>query len=360
MTHENKENQQAPLNERGNVVLDRMEEFLETDVAPLYGRLKSSIRRAEAQRRKKITWMVAAITIPAVLLIAVGRVFLPDYFSGNDASPLTIASGDVILTMFDGSPIVIDQSVLNGRIARQESIDIVRRDGALMLETDSPDAGTEESAPMYSTLVIPKGRTFDIILGDGTHVWLNAESRLRFPVGNKGGERRVYLEGEAYFEVTKDANRPFIVETAAQTLDVLGTKFNISAYPDQVEVYTSLVEGSVSLMSKPDRAETMLQPGQQARLREGGYEIGTFDVSRISSWRNGIFELNERLDRIFVRLSRLYDIEYQFDNAETAALMLMGDLPVDEHIDRTLRVIESSGPISIERKGNTIKIRQKR
>lgn len=134
-----------------------------------------------------------------------------------------------------------------------------------------------------------------MILADGTHVWLNADTRLRYPACFNTDERRVYLEGEAYFQVTKDTAHPFRVESEAQVVEVLGTQFNVYAYGHEERTYTTLVEGKVAVTASASGQHVQLMPGQQASLGRQGGEIvvGEVNIQQVVDWKNGMFVFDD-------------------------------------------------------------------
>lgn len=325
-----------------------------TDTDGLRRRVNATIAR---NRRKKLRLRMMASAAAILLLVVAGGVWLQTGRKNGDA--IVRVSDDVVLTLPDGSQVILGHSAGTELIAEQDNVAIIHDGGRLLCKRSEEDATTQ--ATIFNNVTVPKGSRFDIVLEDGTRVWLNADSRLRFPTGFAGGERRVYLEGEAYFDVTQDVARPFVVETPQQTLQVLGTEFNIYAYPDEAVIYTTLVTGSVALSSKATGAETKLEPGHQARLSDGGYSVGRVNVDEVSAWREGMFVFDgNTLELVFRKLSHWYDFEYSFDDARTSALLLVGEMPMYDDIERILKLIESSGQVDIERKGKKIHVRMKR
>lgn len=195
------------------------------------------------------------------------------------------------------------------------------------------NARKEEVRPMevmYNTLEVPRGGEYDLVLEDGTRVWLNADSRLKYPVVFPGSERRVMLEGEAYFEVARDTNRPFLVETGVQSLRVLGTAFNVCAYPDEPDIYTTLVHGSVALSTGGQGHECVLVPGEQAvcHVHNGSFTVGKVDVSQVAAWKKGLFVFeNQNLEQIMLKLARWYNVTVFFRNEAAKTIEFRGNLP---------------------------------
>ena len=298
---------------------------------------------------------LAGYAASLAVLIGLGALIITRLNGGEEV--ITRVTNDVVLTLPDGSEITLDASTENSLIVRQEDAAITRKEGRLIAEKYGETVRVEQK---WATVEVPKGTLFDMQLEDGTKVWLNAHSRMRFPIVFSGGERRVYLEGEAYFDVASDAEIPFFVETPTQTLRVLGTEFNIRTYDDLRAVYTTLVNGRVELSSKATDSKIVLEPGYQAQLSDasGDYVVAMADLQTIGLWRERVIVFGgNTLDRIFADLSRWYDITYHFETPRLAKLQLFGEVPIYENIDRILKQIETAGQVSIERSKNSITIK---
>lgn len=219
------------------------------------------------------------------------------------------------------------------------------------------------SAIRINSLVTPRGGEFKIVLEDGTEVWLNAESRLKYPETFGDGDRHVSVEGEAYFKVAKNPQHPFYVETAGQRVRVVGTEFNVNVYPEAANVTTTLVKGSIAL--KPvngNVGELMPTPGHQATFDKQARTatVKAVDTGIMTSWRNGkfVFE-NQTLGQIMLTLSRWYDVEYQFIDKSLATTEFMGSVPRYGEFSEVLQILEASGGIRFRQKGKKIIIARK-
>lgn len=205
----------------------------------------------------------------------------------------------------------------------------------------APPGGT--AAVLYNTLSAPRGGQFPFVLEDGTRVWLNAASSLRFPTAFTGDKREVYLEGEAYFEVAPDAHKTFLVNTGGEQIQVLGTDFNVNAYTDEPEIKTTLVSGSVKIIR--EQASTLLQPGEIASIREDGKISRTLDEAAADAsvaWRNGYFSFEEDdIQTVMRQISRWYDVEIRYDGPPTKAVF-GGDIGRDLTLMQVLKVLEKS------------------
>ncbi len=333
-------------NQREELSLVLMEEYRNTEVDSLYADVKKTIRR---HRRLRVLTRVAAVVVP--LFATAGALW---WFSGGeDATGTGVRfEGSAVLTIDGGHQIVLGRPAGRHLVAQSDGVSIINGEDGLSYERT--ETGTQ--AELYSTLSVPKGITFPLTLEDGSSVWLNADSRLRFPSAFGGEQRRVYLEGEAYFEVEPDSARPFIVETAGQTVTVTGTAFNIYAYPGEAGTYTTLLSGGVEL-NYGDRSVT-LRPGQQARLTNEGMSIVEVKTDDVTMWKDGIFLFSDTtLENVFVRLARWYDIDFVFDDPAAAHEVLMGNLPVYDEIDPLLNIIEMMGKVAVDREGRIVHIK---
>jgi ferric-dicitrate binding protein FerR (iron transport regulator) len=236
--------------------------------------------------------------------------------AGIKKTPQDIAPGGnkAVLTLADGSTIILD-SAQNGLIAEQDKIAIKKsEDGKLVY--DSKDAVTEV---YYNTISTPKGGQYQLTLSDGSKIWMNAASALRFPTAFTGSERMVELDGEAYFEVVKNVLKPFIVKSKnGITIQVLGTHFNMMAYNEEKETKATLIEGLIKVSNGASVA--MLKPGQQALAATGNTNDPVridkdADVDEAIAWKNGIFQFNNAdLKTVMRQIARWYDVEVGYDD----------------------------------------------
>lgn len=231
--------------------------------------------------------------------------------------------------------------------------------------TEIKAAATENSRETTELcLDVPRGGEFKIMLEDSTVVWLNSESTLRYPEVFSDTNRRVQLSGEAYFEVKKDTKRPFLVESDGQTVRVLGTEFNIKAYPDDNLTYTTLESGSIALYSA-DRTsgELIISPGHQSLLDRNKRQIDTKTVRTdvITSWRHGRFVFQDLpLKAIMKDLSRWYDFEYEFTDPKVGDIVFIGSIPRYSDFATAAAILEESGGIRFEITDSKVRIAKKR
>ena len=197
-----------------------------------------------------------------------------------------------------------------------------------------------------------------IYLADGSEVWLNCGSELRYPVKFVGNERRVYLRGEAFFEVKKATEWPFIVETEHMHIQVTGTRFNVKSYPEEEIVHTTLLEGAVTVTGPENKIRAFrLLPSQQFSLDKltGQIEVKEVDTRLYTDWTEGMFVFRkQRLEEVMNTLARWYDIEVFYSGADVRNLRLSANLGRYDHIDTILELIRAMDKVVVDRKGNVI------
>ncbi|SMC44214.1 FecR family protein [Pedobacter africanus] len=215
------------------------------------------------------------------------------------------------------------------------------------------------------TLVTPRGGTYQVTLPDGTHVWLNAASSLTYSAALKerGAVRRVKLSGEAYFEVAKDKTRPFVVETAGQSLEVLGTHFNVNAYTDESGIRTTLLEGSVRvtpvLSSRADAKDLnaiTLKPGQQSLVTgSAGIKVKEVDVELAVAWKNGLFTYsNTTMDEVMRQVARWYNVTVAYQEPELKNKKLSGSVTRYDNLSALLKALEYTAGVKFKIEGQQV------
>ncbi|NQX42572.1 protein of unknown function [Pedobacter steynii] len=232
--------------------------------------------------------------------------------NGVDLQP---GKHQAILTLANGSQIALE-GLQKGRFASEAGVILEKsEDGQISYKLKNKVTSVKEKLLYYNTITTPKGGLYQVILPDGTKVWLNAASSLKYPVQFASQERRVTLTGEAYFEVSKRKAQPFVVNTDQQTVKVLGTHFNINSYPDYRQTSTTLLEGrvSVSALARPLTSK-ILEPGQQAQLRGAEITLGEVNTEAVMAWKRNLFSFNEAdLKTIMMEFSRWYDVPVYFE-----------------------------------------------
>lgn len=213
----------------------------------------------------------------------------------------------------------------------------------------------------YNTLVIPRGGQFNLTLADGTQVWLNAGSTLKYPTAFVGNDRTVELNGEAFFEVTKDRDKPFRVISGGQIVQVLGTSFNISSYEEESSIYTTLVEGKVNVyLEKEPKKQRVLSPNQQSVVVKGENTIEQrqVDVSEYISWKEGWFYFKEKpLEAIMLDMARWYDVSVQFESEEAKKRPFTGKIRRYENLEDALKLLEKTREVKFKIERRTVIIK---
>jgi transmembrane sensor len=210
----------------------------------------------------------------------------------------------------------------------------------------------------YTTMNTPIGGQYGLTLSDGTKIILNAASSVKFPSSFKGqANRTIELNGEAYFEVAKDQKHPFIVKTADQTVEVLGTHFNISSYTEDAATTTTLLEGAVKVASLSKVLTRELKPGQQSSLSGNGISIVDVEAEDAVAWKNGYFMFNyETLEDVMVKLSRWYGIKVEYEDPGVKDAVFFGTVSKYENISKVLNMLERTGVVKFQVKDRTLKI----
>lgn len=291
-------------------------------------------------------WAWAAVLIPIVVAISI--YFLLPGRKGQVQPPMQAKAADIapgrngaVLTLADGSQVVLD-SLGNGVIATQKGAKVLLTAGRLSytpLQGDGVD---------YNRITTSKGRKFRLVLPDGTGVWLNAASSLRYPTAFTGKTRQVEISGEAYFEVAENANMPFHVNVNGNiNIEVLGTHFNVNAYENEQHINTTLVQGRIKVSTATAAASVILEPGQQAqtghRLAKDIKVVSNADIEKTTAWKDGLFNFNgATLQEVMRQLERWYDIEVVYEKG-TPNITFWGKMTKDISLNGLLIGLEQSG-----------------
>jgi ferric-dicitrate binding protein FerR (iron transport regulator) len=278
-----------------------------------WDRVQQKITRTEERpvRRLRFWWAAAA-----VVLMLLGGVWFwkqqvgVNHEKGIQLADITPGTQGAILTLGDGSTVVLD-SLHNGEVANQQGVKAVLLNGKLLYEKNGSEPA---NTVVYNLMTTPRGRQFHLVLPDGSQVWLNAQSSIRYPTAFTGKDRRVDISGEVYFEVKKDEQKPFFVNVPGRAeIAVLGTDFNIKAYTEEPYLNTTLVNGAVKVVAKGQ--STVLRPGYTAQIGEqGNIKVVSADTEQVLAWKNGAFYFDgATLQEVMRELSRWYDIEVVYE-----------------------------------------------
>ena len=294
-------------------------------------------------KRLKYYWVGVAASILMVCSIGLYLYKIQpqsqNSISKNKPYPADVSPGGnkAKLTLANGSVITLDEAD-NGQLARQKNSVVNKaKDGEVVYQVNNQQAvaGVME----FNTITTPRGGQYAVVLPDGSKVWLNAASSLKFPVAFTGAERNVELTGEAYFEVAKNKQKPFKLTVNGATVEVLGTHFNVMAYHDESKMRTTLLEGAVKI-SKKDKSG-LLKPGQQADIdKQNNIRIAEADTEQAMAWKNGYFKFGrDNIQTIMRQLSRWYDIDVVYEGGIPAD-EFVGKIRRSANVSEVLRVLE--------------------
>lgn len=248
-------------------------------------------------------------------------------------------SNGAVLKLADGSQVLLD-TVKNGTVALQGGAAVRVVNGALVYE----GAGVNT---LYNTISTPKGREYHITLPDGTGLWLNAASSVRYPVAFAAKERKIDVKGEAYLEVTPDSRRPFYVVTPQAQIQVLGTAFNVNAYEEEAAEITTLASGKIQVagrtLSNGSLKPLTLQSGQAAHCNNKMLEVRPGNVEQALAWKNGVFSFNEAdIPAVMRQLARWYNVEIRYEG-NIPARHFEGEIGRTLRLDQVLRILTKTG-----------------
>lgn len=300
---------------------------------------------------QKYRFIAAAASI--ALCIGIGALFhqrpqvnqhVADVVPGGNRAVLTLANGKKIVLTGAGT----------GELAKQSGISIRKNHSGELVYTLS--AQHNNAALEYNTTQTPRGGQYQLELADGTKVWLNASSSLKYPTRFAGKERQVELTGEAYFEVTHNASMPFKVKTNKEIVTVLGTHFNVNAYHDEPSVKTTLLEGKVKVNALNSKASGILKPGEQAILTGDQIQITPGDTEAATSWKNGYFRFRgENIASIMRKLSRWYNIDVQY-TITISDEGYYGTISRFKNIKQVLAVLSETGSVHFKVDGRRVTV----
>lgn len=325
--------------------------------------LRQSWERMEAAlvvrspKKRRLSW-VAGVAVAA----SVAVVFMLLFFRPVEHPAVLLTDGNItpggvkaVLRYEDGETIDLTSSTASRIVASDGSVLV--NDSLKGLRYDRSKSGDRRMK--YHTLTVPVGGEYHFTMADGTRIWVNSSSEVRFPDHFSGEKREIYIEGEVYLEVARDEEHPFIVHTGENQVQVLGTKFNLTAYPEEPKVVTTLVEGSV--VFKNISSGVRLKPGEQSTLDKetNKLEKQKVDVSVYTSWVTGTFEYERMpLSDISRQLSRWYDVQFVFEAQEFRNHPFTGIVKRDQSLEDVLSIIGKTTNIRFEISERTIIIKR--
>lgn len=322
-----------------------------------FSELQNQIARSEAQAKPKLYpfWKKWGIAAAAMLFIVGWGVFInqntDEIVEIVDAKDISPGGNNAVLILGNGQRVDLAQ-VAKGRTLSQSGINVIKKsDGQIIYEIS--DRNEKTSPDQYNTIETPMGGQYQVNLSDGTKVWLNAGSSLRYPVKFVGNYRSVELKGEGYFEVSSNKSMPFKVTNSRQTVEVLGTHFNVMAYTDESIVRTTLLEGVVKVNA--GKKSMVLQPGQQSVLEESKININDHvDLEDVVAWKSGYFKFNESLESIMSKISRWYGVEIIYETMPDRKLTYSGKISRARNISAVLKIIGFNSDVRFKIEGRKI------
>jgi transmembrane sensor len=267
----------------------------------------------------------------------------------NDIAPPNTVNA--VLTLGNGQKILLN-STGNGILAKQGSVNVIKlANGEISYRGASNEV-------QYNTLSNPRGsKVINLVLADGSKVWLNTASSLRYPTAFTGNERNVEITGEAYFEVAHNSSMPFIVSRGNTSIKVIGTHFNVNAYDDESLLNVTLLEGSVSVEAKSNQHFKVIKPGEQAQVNKNGdIEINnSVDLNEVMAWKNGLFSFNDiDIKSIMREVSRWYDADVVFE--KPIEEKFYAEVSRNTSISTLLQMLEATKAVHFKIEGKTIHV----
>ncbi|WP_439183864.1 FecR family protein [Carboxylicivirga taeanensis] len=306
-------------------------------------------------KRLQLIKYAATLFIPLITLVSLYWYFSDTYRTGNkqicQAEKLTPGRANAILELDGGENIVLGtgkEHTINshdGEVLTKDSVDVLRY------------VNNAKTEVQFNKLSVPNGGEYKLILADGTKVWLNSETQLRYPTRFNGEERNIYLlKGEIYLEVAEDKTKPFIVNGDHYTVEVLGTGFNVRDYQDECGCSTTLVHGSVKVKSTHTKKSVVILPNQQVNIGgEGAMFVQQVNAQQRIGWIKGVlYYENATLEQILKDLSRWYSFDYEFEDETIAELRFAGGVSRYDDIEQVIDIISSTNKLKATIHGELI------
>lgn len=309
-------------------------------------------RRGHSGRIRIVRWVAV---VAAVWVLALGVTLWMTFGKKENVAPLPVASKIIpagekkaTLTLADGTEVHVEE--ITARVLQEKGMNIEYRNGEIVYHKSEE----ETTEVVYNKLEVPRGGECMIKLDDGTKVWVNAETKLKYPVVFVGDRREVVLEGEAFFDVAKN-EKPFIVKTSFGDVRVLGTAFGISAYASEPESYTTLVRGKVSVEREGMKPVVILPGEQVVTFKDGKMIKQEVDVEEFVGWKDGIYVFKEKsLGEIMKTLERWYNVSVDFQDKSLVDLPFTGNLKRYDDINVFFDALTRTGDMKYRVEGNQV------
>lgn len=307
----------------------------------------------------KFNWYKVAAAASLLIFVSFGAYFIlhkkdrayTAKVAKKDAAP---GKNRATLILSNGKKIILGDAS-DGRLASDAGVTINKtKSGEIIYKADAAqDNDTLKKG--FNTLTTAKGEQYQLILPDGSHVWLNAASAVKYPVVFDKKERMVELNGEAYFEVVHKQTSPFKVKTRRQEVEVLGTHFNIYAYEDERITRTTLVEGSVKVSSFTSHNTIIIKPGQQSLVDDYHLKVETVDTDDALAWKNGYFQFNdESLESIMKKVGRWYNLDVEYRNSTAKYQLFSGSVSRYKNVSQVIKTLELTNAVHFKIEDNKI------
>lgn len=319
-------------------------------------RVIEQYRRKGRNRKRLPVWRwVAAVVLPLLLGGTLWMILreekevlvagvIPEIEAGTPRAVLLMEQGERVDLSLVAGDTILDKGNVRIRLDSSKSV---------TYEQVSETPAKVE----YNTIIVPRKGEFQLVLADGSKVYLNSESRLRFPTRFEGKERRVYLEGEGYFEVTKDSAKPFIVEARGLDVRVLGTSFNVNAYVSERAIRTTLVSGKVRVGDRLTGKGEVISPGQQVEWKDGVFTTKEVDISIYTAWIDGKFYFEgATLEEIAAQLERWYDIDFFFTSEKLKHFAFAGVINKEYSANKIFSIIEKTTRVRFNVNGRVVTV----
>jgi hypothetical protein len=340
------------------------EDLINSENEPLFSELKEDIKAKIDQqiagpKVKKLNYGWLKYAAAVLLLVSVSIYFFSDQQKSDPITQMDAAispgGNNAILTLANGKKIALNDAA-KGEISKQSGISVSKSKDGELIYTVVPRGDDELSENTHNTISTPNGGQYTIILSDGTKVMLNSASSMTFPTSFKAADRRVELNGEAYFEVAKDKNKRFRVISGLQTVEVLGTHFNVNAYGDEKIIKTTLLEGAVKVFTA--KKSVLIEPGEQAVLDkadENSIAKHLVNINKETSWINGIFSFEgDDLKSVMRQVARWYDVNVIYVGPISEE-KYFGEISRNSKLSEVIKILELNN-VKFEVAGKTIKV----
>lgn len=313
---------------------------------------------AKKSKKRNLRPVIIGIAATLMLFVGVGSLLYIKYIMTDEQIQFAKVdmkeAGEVQLFLADGSTIDIDDTERD--IEEEDGTQITNKSNRTLVYNSATKSSIFKKE-IYNQIVIPRGKRHNLVLGDGTKVWVNSESKLRFPTQFVNNKRIVFLEGEAYFDVAPNKDKPFIVKTPDLDINVRGTAFNVKTYDSDNLCETTLEEGLVEITKDGNSDRVLLEPGKKATYSKSDKTIyiEKVDTKLYTSWRTGKYVFSsERLESLIITINRWYNVDVHCDDADVLNYKFTGVISEDRSIEHIMELIHLTAKVNYNFEGDTI------